>query len=127
MKLSYHRVRGLYFLAVVFAANIVSVSQVKDCMVIVILIHKDSIKELEKNFTSVSSNLPLNQQSHNNETLSLSLTIHISQSQVRNGIIILKLKIRIHNSHNTIPYYQRPTLYYSVACIYKNGNYVQSY
>ena len=58
------------------------------------VIHKDSIKELEKNiknFTSASSNLPLSQQSHNNET------INIFQSQARNGI----LQSRIHNSHTT--------------------------
>ena len=66
------------------------IKAVEDCVVI----HKDSIKELEKNiknFTSVSSNLPLSQQSHNNET------INISQSQASNGI----LQSRIHNSHTT--------------------------
>ena len=66
------------------------IKAVEDCIVI----HKDSIKELEKNikhFTSASSNIPLSQQSHNNET------INISQSQARNGI----LQSRIHNSHTT--------------------------
>ena len=66
------------------------IKAVEDCIVI----HKDSVKELEKNiknFTSVSSNLPLSQQSHNNEA------INISQSQARNGI----LQSRIPDSHNT--------------------------
>ena len=66
------------------------IKAVEDCMVI----HKDSIKELENNikiFYSVSSNLPLSQQSHNKET------INISRSQASNGIF----QSRIHNSHST--------------------------